>query len=406
MDRGVTMNAADNHERPVQVLAGIVGEAIRSSGARALLAEVARNLIETWAGRGGIRRRLAFPAKWMIARVLKPGGNGWKISSDAGKLLTAWAKQVNAEHARNASCHSSSRGEAVHGFLKNTDFGEIREMAEGSRDCFIRTLEAFNEQLWKYPAKVGSLLGTLLALVNTGIASVVTLLKPIEEKVGPDLLADLILSLLKGIDARETARLVNAVSEFIRRLHTGNLLLAKAGRPLFQVYLTSLLEQGLPLVDPVLLRKARVAFAEDSEAFSSALSDALRDNPRFIDEMVSSYGSVKTPLIRAFSRKARLYDEVDRAFLSDAVSRGMSDLDTYEIANAFNTVVRILNGLHDIRPEVFSSFITSIVDSLDTQEMRAAASWLIPEFTEALRPILEAAVPGQKYPDLSAGGGS
>ena len=87
--------------------------------------------------------------------------------------------------------------------------------------------------------------------------------------MGPDLLADLLLSLLKGLNAREAANLTNALCEFIRRLHTGNYLLAKAGKPLFQIYLTTLLQESLPNIDPVLLKKAKLAFAEDKEAIAS-----------------------------------------------------------------------------------------------------------------------------------------
>lgn len=57
------MNAAENRTRPVEVLAGIVGETIRSPGAKTLIAEIARDLIETWADKGGLRRRVASPAR-------------------------------------------------------------------------------------------------------------------------------------------------------------------------------------------------------------------------------------------------------------------------------------------------------------------------------------------------------
>lgn len=400
------MNAAENRTRPVEVLAGIVGETIRSPGAKTLIAEIARDLIETWADKGGLRRRVASPARWVVSKVFKPGGNGVGISAHAGRLLTAWARQVNAEHAADPVCHAASRREAFHGFMKNTDFGEFREMVENSRRCFVATLEAFNGQLWKYPAKVGSIMGTLLALVNTGIASVRTFLTPIEKNVGPDLLADLLLSLLRGVDAREVAGLVNSSAEFIRRLHTGNLLLARAGKPLLQVYLTALLKEGLPAVDPTLLTKARIALAEDREALAGALADVLREHPELVLETISSYGSLTNPLLRAFSRRARLFDELDREALAHAVSQGLSDLDTYEIARAVNTLVRVLNGLHDTRPEVFSAFLTSVADSLDTEEIRAAVAWMVPEIADAARPVLDASVPPLKSSLLPAGGES
>ncbi len=402
------MNSTDHQTAGTRALARIIGRTMRSAGARALVSEVAKDLICGWADGKGFRKRLAAPALWVASRLgnTPPARHDGGMAADVGTLVTAWARTVNAEQAAAPAGGAAMHGEAIHGFLRSTDFGEIREMAEKSRARVIEALEAFNEHLWSYPAKAGSILGTLLALVNTGISSVRTLLQPIEKKVGPDLLADLLLSLVRRLDAGEIARLANSVSELIRRVHTGNLLLARAGRPLFQVYLTALLEEGLPLVDPVLLKKARVALAEDREAAACALADALREHPDLVLEMVRALGSLKSPAIRAFSRRTRMFEEFDRETLAGSVAQGLSDLDTYEMANSLNTLARVLNGIHEVRPEVFSSFITSVADSLDTEEIRAAAAWIVPEVIEALRPILDAAVPSRNGAPLCAGGES
>jgi hypothetical protein len=389
------MNTTDNQAQLSQVSARIIGQTIRSRGTRTLLFGVAKDLISSWANTGGIRARVAPPARWVVAKVLRPdkNGTGGGISSDLGKFLTIWARKVNADHSRDPLCHAAARGETIHNFLANTDFGEIREMVEHSEPCVLKTVEAFNTQLWKYPAKVGSILGTLLAATNTTIRSVREFLRPIEKNVGPDLLADLLLSLLKGLNAKEAAALTNSLCEFIRRLHTGNYLLAKAGKPLFQIYLTSLLQEALPDIDPVLLKKAKIALAEDSEAVSNSLADALTDNPDLMMEMISAYGSIKTPHIKGVSRKIRLFEEMDQVQLADATSKGLSDLDTYEIAEVINGFLRNINSIHENRPEVFSSTVISIADSVDTEEFRTAADWLIPEIVEAIQPVLVASMP-------------
>ena len=389
------MNTTDNELQIAQVAARIVGETIRASGTRTLISEVVQDLIDEWAHKGRIRSKVAPPARWIVSKIFKPGknGSGRGISADLGKLLTLWAKKANIDHVADPACHAKKRGDAVHNFLKNTDFGEIREMVESSEHCILKTVETFNEHLWKYPAKVGSILATLLTAVNTAIKSVREFLRPIEKNVGPDLLADLILSLLRGLNAKETANLVNSLSEFIRRLHTGNYLLAKAGKPLFQVYLTSLLQEALPSIDPVLLRKAKIALAEDKEAYAHALSDALAENPPLLMEMVSAYGAVKTPLIKGASRKVRLYEELDQETLAEATSKGLSDLDTFEIAEFINGFLRVLNCIHKSRPEVFSNIAHSIADCVDVEEIRATSQWLIPEVVDAARPMLTAAMP-------------
>jgi hypothetical protein len=389
------MNTADNKNQLAEVAAKIVGETIRASGTRLFLSEVVKELINGWAQKGGIRGKFAPLVHWVVSKVLQPGKNrsGRGISADVGRLFTLWARKVNADHAIDPIYHARTTGDTIHNFLKNTDFGEIREMVESSEPFVLKTVEAFNEQLWKYPAKVGSILATLLAVVNTAIRSVRELLRPIEKNVGPDLLADLILSLLKGINAKEASNLYNSLCEFIRRLHTGNYLLAKAGKPLFQVYLTSLLQEALPNLDPVLIRKAKVALAEDKEAIAHALSDALTENPAYLIEMVSAYGSLKTPVIKGTSRKIRLYEEVDREALAEATSKGLSDLDTFELAEVINGFLRVLNRIHESRPEVFSNITRSIFDSVNAEEIKATSQWLIPELVDAARPILTASMP-------------
>jgi hypothetical protein len=389
------MNTTDNQVQLAEVAAKIAANTIRASGTRLLLLGIARELIDGWASMGGIRGKVAPPAQWIIAKALNPArippGKG--ISGDVGKLLTLWARKVNAEHAEDPACQTKSQTETISAFMVNTDFGEIREMVEGSEPFVLKTVEAFNETLWKYPAKVGSILATLLAGVNTGIRSIRELLRPIEKNVGPDLLADLILSLLKGINAKEAAQLTNSLCEFIRRLHTGNFLLAKAGKPLFQIYLTQQLREAIPNIDPVLVRKAKIALAEDKEAIAHALSDALSENPALLLELVSAFGSTRTPLVKGASRKVRLYEEIEPDALADAASKGLSDLDTYEIAEVINGFLRVINRIHESRPEVFSKIAGSIADSIDTIEFKATADWLIPEIVEAARPILSSAMP-------------
>jgi hypothetical protein len=389
------MNTAESRDESSRIVARVIAGIIRSAGAKTLLVEVADNLISSWEERGGIRARLASPIRRIVSKCLRPARNGSKgnISADAGRLLTAWARKVNADHAGDPVCHAETRGEAIHSFLANTDFGEIREMVESSEECALKTVEAFNETLWKYPAKVGSILGTLLAATNTGIRSTREILRPVEKNVGPDLLADIVMSLLKGLNAKEAGNLINALLEFVRRLHTGNYLLAKAGKPLFQIYLTDALLEALPNIDPVLLKKAKIALAEDREAVSNALADALTDHPDLMMEMISAYGSTKTPLVKGASRKIRLFEEMDQEGLADATAQGLSDLDTFEVAEIVNGFLRTINSIHEKRPEVFSTIACSIADSVDAEELMIAADWVIPEIVEAAKPVIAPSIP-------------
>ena len=389
------MNTIDHQVAFNQALARIIGKSMRSPGTKALISEILKESVSTWAQGSRLRKMLAVPALWFTSRRGRPGKGVPEGSSaaDVGVLLTELARKVNTGRASGKHCHDGTSEGAIDALLRNIDFGEIMEMMEGSSDDTVNAIASFNAALWKYPAKVGCILGTFLGMANNGIRAGREVLRPIENNVGPDLLADMSLSLLKGLSAREAAGLINAVGELIRRIHTGSSLLAKAGKPLFQVYLTSLLREALPEIDPVLMRKARVALAEDREAVAYAVSDALSENTALVLEMVSAFGSIKTPLVKAQLRKVRLFEEIGQEELAEAASKGLSDLDTYEIAEVANGFLRVINQIHKNRPEVFSNIAQSIADSVDPEEVRTAARWIVPEIVEAARPIFSAAMP-------------
>jgi hypothetical protein len=389
------MNTVDNKTRVAEIAAKITGETIRASGIKIFLAALANDLIDTWVLKGGIRRKVASPVKWIVSKALKPNGKPSQkvIAGDVGKLITLFAATVNESHSKNSPDQSLNRGESIKAFLENTDFGEIMEMVEGSDPYVLKTLEAFNEQLWKYPAKVGTLVATIIPFINMAIKGSREIMVPIEKAVGPDLLADIILSLIKGINGADTAKLINTLREVIRRIHTGSLLLGKGGKPLLQIYLTDLLKDCLSEMKPELAKKIRIIFAEDRETIAHAVSDALSDNPSITLAYLSSMGSVKTSDIKSASRKLHIVEDLDQDSLNAAVSESMSDLDTYEIAGIINTACRVLNRIHDAKPDFLSNLVSGVMDSVSIEEARNTTKWLIPDMVEAIKPLATAVMP-------------
>lgn len=385
------MKGTDHQLACNQVLARIIGRAVRSTGSRMLIAEVAKEFITGWAGDSKVKNKIAVPALWLAGRLGRPGKAEpeGSAAADAGTFLTELARKVNADRAGRAD-KGSPQGASVDAFLSNTDFGEILEMVEGADPRVIEGIRAFNEQLWKYPAKVGALAGALTSLANTSLKSFTEILKPIEEQFSPDLLADLFLSAVRDLRGTNVAMLVNTVFELIRRIHTGSLRLGKGGRPLFQTYLTGLMEECLPELKPGLLKKARIALAEDREALANSLSDALRASPAILPAFVSSIGAVQSSRARAMCRKLRSLEETDQTGLDEAVSESVSDLDIYGIAGLVNAACSVLERVHQARPDIVASIAGGIADSLDHEQIRRICSWLIPDLAEALRPLSQA----------------
>jgi hypothetical protein len=168
-----------------QALARIVGRNMRSSGSKALVAEIAKEAINNWAKDSAFKKKLAVPALWVATRIGKPGKDepdkSTAAAADMGTLLTALARKVNADRASGKTCHDKTPGEAIDAFLQNIDFGEVLEMVEGSDPYVMESIRTVNEQLWKYPAKVGALTVMAIALTNTSIKGAREILRPVED---------------------------------------------------------------------------------------------------------------------------------------------------------------------------------------------------------------------------------
>ena len=380
------MNADDHQAAVNRTLARIIGRRLRSGASKALLSEVLKDAIHAWAGEGRIRKRLAAPALWAASRLGRTGPEkeDGAMGADVGTLLTALARKANAT---GGPCPEGPRGEAIDAFLKSADFGEILEMVEGAGPRLIEGMRTFNEQFWKYPAKAGALTAAANSLLNTSIEASREILRPIDEQFSPDLLADILLSTVSEIKGAGVAGLVNTVCELIRRVHTGSLRLGTGGRPLFQAYLTDFFTACLPGLKPELLEKARVALAEDGEAWANAFADALRANPAILLSFLSSAGSVASSRARALSRKLSSVEEDGREGVNAAISESVSDLDTYAVAGLINALLGVVERVHDARPDIVATLAGGIADSIDEEKAGRICRWLVPDLLDALGPL-------------------
>ena len=380
------MNAADHREAVNRALARIIGGRLRSGASKALLSEVLKDAIRAWAGESRIRRKLSAPALWAASRLGRtgPGKEDGGMGADAGTLLTALARKANATGGPSPD---SSRGADIDAFLRNADFGEILEMVEGAGPRAIEGLRTFNEQFWKYPAKAGALTAAANSLLNTSIEASREILRPIDEQFSPDLLADILLSTVRELESDGVAGLLNTVCELIRRVHTGSLRLGTGGRPLFQAYLTDFFTGLLTGLKPELLKKARVALAEDGEACANALADALRADPAVLLSFLASTGSVVSSRARALSRKLSSVEEASREGVDAAISESVSDLDTYAVAGLINALLGFVERVHDARPDIVASLAGGIADSIDAEKAGRISRWLVPDLLDALGPL-------------------
>jgi DNA-directed RNA polymerase subunit L len=176
-------------------------------------------------------------------------------------------------------------------------------------------------------------------------------------------------------------------------MHTGSYLLARGGNPLFEIYLTNLLRDAISEIDPELFTKARIALAEDGETFAKSLAEVMGENEKMLFASVAAYSALENPKIRTQAIKIHLYEDVDQEKFIEAAAAGISDLDTQVMADNFNAALRIINNIHEARPELFTTLLRGFADSVDEDELQKTAQWLVPEVVGTFKTLAPVAMP-------------
>ena len=364
-----------------------------------MISLVAINVIDEWAASSRFRRILTSPVKKILhrqvgkERIPQFPQSKTSMAGSMGQLITLFAASVNENRQKSPEIKDLNRGKATKNFLSNTDFGEVLEMLEGCEEGALKTMQAFNEELWKYPGKFATIAAMVVPLSRIVTRCSREFLAPINKMIGPDLLADILLALVKGVDGAEVGHLVNAVKELIRRAHTGSLLLGKGDKSLLEIYLQDIMKEYYSVADPELARKLPIYFGEMKEAIANANAKALEENPKALLAKVSSAGAVKTSAIKAKSCKLKVLEGIEEADLKASVSVSMTELDTYEIADYINTGLKVLNKIYEADPNLISSTFRGIADSINSEEVSKTVRWLVPDLIDAIRPLSAAFVP-------------
>ncbi len=379
-----------------ELLKSITREIIQRPGLRKLAFSLLEGSIDRWSGKSRIKKALSRPVKRLFSGLARPGitrQDHDHLPAHLGRLITALARDLNEGRKKDREKHEIKREQAISDFIVNTDLGEIREMVQASEETVLRTLDMTNITLFRYPAKIASILAILVDIMNITLKSIVHLIKPLMDNLGPDLTADIMLTSFRNIQGKEVGKIIGNITEMLRRLHAGSLLLGKGGTPLFKVYLSDFLNDLISGIDPEILQKARIALSEDRRSLQEALVENLQDNHDLLKSFITSYSDVKNPSIQASSIKVRMFEDLAPKELADAMQEGLSGLDVQEAAEIVNSVTRIANSIHEENPDLFYNLFKSFSDAIDPEELKFAMEWMVPELTESIRPLAYAFMP-------------
>jgi hypothetical protein len=378
-----------------EVISRIVLKVIKTPATLPLVWTIVEGLLKEWSADSKVKKIVAYPVK----KILPKGASSYNekpatsMAADVGRLLTLLAVSINKERETYPDRHSWNRGETVKDFLVNTDFGEIVETVVKSEEGVKPTMDAFNEVLWTYPTKFTSIVAMLGPLARIIVKTVNEVLVPINRDVGPDLLADIFGVLLRDCKPEEIARLVDGVGEVIRKAHTGSLLIGKGDKSKLDLYLDDIMKAYHGAKNQYLQKMLPVYLGEIRESIANSSARSLMENEEIFMAQIASLGSVKSSDVKVKNARLRVYEAADKEKLGAVMDEAVKEFDTYEAADLVNLTCKVLNRLHDAKPDLIGSLLSGVVDSISSDEVAKTAQWLVPDVVHAVKPLAQAMMP-------------
>jgi len=356
-----------------KVLGEIIWRVAKTPPAKSLVMSVVRAALKDWSGDSRFREHISANVEKTIDHVLSMGREESRIAEDAS--------------------YAESLRPIVRELVEKIDFGEIKEAADFHQENIAAAVMMINEELWRYPAKVICLLSLVPAVVNMGVSTAKESLVPIN-KLAPDLLADVVFSLVDNIDGKNIGRLINELAELVRKIHTGSTLLGEPGKPQLPNTLSRLTGETMSTVDINLLLKVRKLLAEIKEVSLKAFIDQLDQSPELSREFFQDHFLSVVAFIRNWSRKAdafeRLFSEED---IAREFARGMGEIDAQEVANTISMLCGIVNRVRAVTPGVIKNTLSQAINAVDADEAGETVRWLTEDIVESLKPVASEVLP-------------
>jgi len=314
-------------------------------------------------------------------------------TGQTGTLITRGCRIINDIHKDDPEFFARRLEPGFRKWIETVDFGELREMIDRSGNDARAMVVMINEVIWQYPAKVVLLLSLIPSLVNMVTTAADISLEKLNE-LPPDLLTDVILSFLDEIRAEPVAGVINALTELVRKIHTGSGLLGEPGAPQLPKLLAAKIDTIITAVDPVTLWKAKTALAETGAAFELAMAAAVNRMPAFKQLAMIKGPEIANIHMKTANQKLAHWDSIDDEETAKSMANHFSAYDVQELGEMINNTLRLFNRVAGQRPELLPGLVGQAASAIDEYELAEAARHIFNGAGDRLQPVARAFVPG------------
>jgi len=341
---------------------------------RAVIRGAAPAFIDSWAGSN--------PFKRLVARF---------VSRSIIKSFTL--KETRLAPPDHNNKVSNEARENFRRLIETVDFGELKEALDRSSAQSGPYIQMVNEELWSYPAKVVCILSMLPALSNTALRGVRETAAPLN-RMAPDLLTDVVISLIRNVDTKEISGIVNELAELVRKIHTGSALIGEPGSPALPELFEKISSEITESIDLPLFIKASLMLGEIREQLDRAITGAFNSSPDLIKK------KLKREFNKTASSAARIentLDSLERGFsdndLEALISVALAEIDFQELASTVSRFCEITNRIYDINPDIIKGLLSQFFSALDSHETAETASLFAADIAESVKPVAPVLLP-------------
>ena len=313
-------------------------------------------------------------------------------SGYSGRLLTSLARSLNDLHLANPVGLAEAIAPAVRAWVQNTDFGALRDAADAMGPEVQALAAEINTILWRYPAKLVLSLSFLPELLNLAAICTNETLRRFNQ-ASPDLVADIVLSLLRSIDGEVLGTAINELGEVIRKIHTGSALIGEPGRPRFEEDMRQLAGAVVDRLDAETCWQARVALAQDKAILAESLNAAMAATPALVEAGLKTYADRRNPGWRVRRQGMEALGDLPDVTLGAALDDGLSALDLQELGEIANLAATLIERVMALKPELVPGLVWQLTDAMDVDAMASATGGMAAACEPALRPVLRALLP-------------
>lgn len=340
------------------------------------------------AGTDSIERMSAEEKKRLFEGLMSKNGKG-----TTGAVLTRCAQTLLDIHTMDPEFFTKAIEPGFTKWVESVDFGELKEMFDNSGKDGRAFVEMVMTVLFEYPTKFVLLLALLPGLVNFSMDSLEISTGKVNT-FSPDMLTDVVLSLAKEINSESVAKLVNQITEVIRKIHTGSALIGEPGSPQLPKVMSDMIEDIISQIDPVILWKSRIALAEINASIAQAKTDAVNNNPAFKQLNMIKAPEITNIRMKSFNQKLTSWESADDEEMAKSWARHLAAYDVQETAEVANNVLRLINRLAAEKPAMFGEFIGQFSSAIDDYELAESIKHVFNGSGAEIRPAARAVVPG------------